>query len=112
MVLMATEKPARVTDDMCNAELSAAVHDRSNWSVAYLGKPTLEAMYAPADDVRGFVFPHRNADGVRDGWVWFVLHEKRGRVNPQGDPVPSAEDAVRLVEASVATTLCTLPEEA
>jgi hypothetical protein len=84
-----------------NAELSEAAEERLNWTVHYLGTPTLEAMYSPRDDVRGFIFPSRNDDGVWNGWTWFVLQEGRGCVRPQGEVEPTAEKTVLLLEEFV-----------
>ena len=101
-MLMTTEKPAEGTTHPINLELSADVQGRPYWSLHYGGTPTLEAMYAPRDDVRGFIFPSRNDDGFWNGWTWFVLQEGSGCVRPEGDVEPTAENAVRLLEEFVA----------
>lgn len=83
-------------------ELRAAVEGRPNWTLAHLGTPRLMAMYAPIDNVRGFIFPSRDDDGVWNGRTWFVLRGS-SRVNPDEAPEPTAEKAVRILEEFVAT---------
>ncbi|MEV6036002.1 hypothetical protein AB0L65_32945 [Nonomuraea sp. NPDC052116] len=90
------------TAERLNAELSAAVEGRPNWTLAYLGTPRLKAMYSPSDDVRGFIFPSRDDDGFWNGWTWAVLQNGHGCVRPEGDAEASAEKAVRLLEEFVA----------
>jgi hypothetical protein len=101
MTLMATDKPARGTASAINSELSAAVAGRLNWSLHYLGTPALKAMYAPSDDVRGFIFPSHDEDGW-GGWTWFVLRDGRGCVRHEGGLEATADKTARLLEEFVA----------
>jgi hypothetical protein len=92
MTLMATEA--------INAELTAAVQGRSRWSMHYLGTSTLKAMYAPSNNIRGFIYPSHEG-GDWNGWTWFVL-QGSSRMNPDEAPEPTAEKAVHLLEEFVA----------
>ncbi|MER7361884.1 hypothetical protein [Nonomuraea wenchangensis] len=84
-----------------NAELRAAAESRMNWTLAHLGTPRLMAMYAPSDNVRGFIFASRDDDGVWDGWTWFVLRGS-SRLNSDEALETTAAIAVSRIQEFVA----------